>query len=147
MLGLHEVDWSTVKLLDDGNLIARCIYCNRELFRDEHGLWSRTDKLLTSKNRTSMPRRFKAICIKTDPLNWLEVGKVYDLEQWKGKTLVVGGDFAIDSSRFKEHFFYIMEALKIKMGYFFVFLLGFAIGVIIGDNNNRAGGTSSDVSK
>ena len=31
--------------------------------------------------------------------------------------------------------------------YLFIFILGFEIGLIIGDNNNRAGGTSSGESK
>lgn len=51
-----------------------------------------------------MPRKFKVLCIKADPLNWLEVGKVYEVQQWNGKTIVGDGAFSIDSSRFKEHF-------------------------------------------
>lgn len=51
-----------------------------------------------------MPRKFKVICIKADPLNWLKVGEVYEVQQWNGKTIVEPGAFAMDSSRFKEHF-------------------------------------------
>lgn len=53
-----------------------------------------------------MIKKFKAKCIKSDPLEWLVVGEVYECEAWKGKTLISGasGSMAMDSKIFGEHF-------------------------------------------
>lgn len=42
---------------------------------DEHPNWS------------SMPTKFKAKCVKADPLKTLEVGETYDCISWNGKVI------------------------------------------------------------
>jgi hypothetical protein len=53
-----------------------------------------------------MLKKFKAKCIKSDPLEWIVVGDVYECEAWNGKILISGasGSMAMDSEIFCEHF-------------------------------------------
>lgn len=51
-----------------------------------------------------MPIRFKARCVKTDPLCNLVVGKVYECESWQGKTNIIGEGIVMASEIFREHF-------------------------------------------
>lgn len=51
-----------------------------------------------------MPIRFKAKCVKTDPLQNLVVGKVYLCEAWQGKTHIINEGLVMSSEIFREHF-------------------------------------------
>lgn len=46
----------------------------------------------------------KAICIKTDPLQTLEVGKEYEIEQYNDKFIVVWAGAVLSKEVFNEHF-------------------------------------------
>lgn len=52
-----------------------------------------------------MPIRFKARCVKTDLLEILVVGKVYECEELPmGRTHIVGEGIVLSSEMFREHF-------------------------------------------
>lgn len=46
----------------------------------------------------------KATCIKTDPLQTLEVGKEYEIEQHENKFIVKWAGMVISKEVFNEHF-------------------------------------------
>ena len=55
-------------------------------------------------NLTSMPTKFKAKCVKADPLKTLEVGETYDCISWNGKVIVGDGTLALGDGMFNELF-------------------------------------------
>ena len=46
----------------------------------------------------------KAMCVKSDPLGWIQVGKVYDYVVKNGVYLITGTGFGLSKPNFKEMF-------------------------------------------
>lgn len=46
----------------------------------------------------------KAKCIKSDPLGWIEIGKVYDYVVKNGVYLITGTGFGVSKPNFQEMF-------------------------------------------